>query len=251
MPLLAVALPSLAQVDVVESEPESVSAPQNPLVEPQATDVAVVSEAANPQADLFYQVQTLQQEVLSLRGLVEEQAFELKRLKQQRMDDYLDLDRRVSALSNGASSVPSSVAVTPGADTSVATVSPANQDESVLYKQAIDQVLKSKDYKGATSTFNQYLQAYPKGRYAANSLYWQGEIALLSKDLEPARQWFTQLIEQWPDHRKVSDAKYKLATVYQQLGDTEKAKALLNEVIASGSDAARLAKPYLEKIQKS
>ena len=55
------------------------------------------SAAATNQA---YQIQQLQQEVLELRGLLEEVSFELKRLKQQRLDDYLDLDKRLGELSN-------------------------------------------------------------------------------------------------------------------------------------------------------
>ena len=60
LPLLAVALPSLAQVDVVVSEPESVSAPQNPVVE--SVEAPVEGASVNQQAELFYQLQTLQQD---------------------------------------------------------------------------------------------------------------------------------------------------------------------------------------------
>lgn len=102
-PLLAAAFAAAftgsvcAQVQVIDSSPQgtspaarSTSAPSAPI------------PVSNQQSDLFYQLQILQQEVMELRGLVEEQAFELKRLKQQRLDDYLNLDQRVSALTTGA-----------------------------------------------------------------------------------------------------------------------------------------------------
>lgn len=53
------------------------------------------------EANVKLGMQLLQQEVLQLRGMVEEQAHELKRLKQQRLDDYLDLDRRLSKVGQG------------------------------------------------------------------------------------------------------------------------------------------------------
>jgi TolA-binding protein len=65
--------------------------------------------------------------------------------------------------------------------------------------------------------------------------------------LELARQWFTKLLDRFPSDRKVPDAKFKLGKVYDLMGDKVKAKALLEEVAASNTDAARLAKKYLQQ----
>ena len=51
--------------------------------------------------NLFLQVQQLQQEVMRLNGLVEEQANELRKLKDQSLERYVDLDKRLSAASTG------------------------------------------------------------------------------------------------------------------------------------------------------
>ena len=45
-------------------------------------------------ANLVLQVQELQDEVRTLRGMLEEQARELENLKRRQRDQYLDLDRR-------------------------------------------------------------------------------------------------------------------------------------------------------------
>ena len=47
--------------------------------------------------NLFYQIQQLQQEVMRLNGKVEEQAHELRNLKEQSLQRYVDLDKRLSA----------------------------------------------------------------------------------------------------------------------------------------------------------
>ena len=57
---------------------------------------------ANSQGELFYQLQLLQQEVMQLRGLVEEQSHQLQKLKQQGMERYIDVDRRLGQLAGQA-----------------------------------------------------------------------------------------------------------------------------------------------------
>ena len=48
---------------------------------------------------LYNQVEALQQEVQTLRGVVEEQGYQLKRLQTEARDRYLDIDRRLSTQS--------------------------------------------------------------------------------------------------------------------------------------------------------
>jgi len=202
-------------------------------------------------ADLFYQLQSLQQEVSELRGLSEEQANEIKRLKQQRMDDYLDIDRRISALTGAPVrhvlsnlAVPKKVTSAP-APTPTPKPARTSQDDLKSYRTAIDLVLKEKAYDRAIIAFAQYLQDFPEGKYAANSQYWLGEIHLLQNDLEPARERFSRLLTEQPQHPKASDAHYKLGVVYHKLGDIDKAREVLSEIAAGDSNASRLAKIYL------
>lgn len=57
-----------------------------------------VDIATDIHRELFNAIQSLQQEVMQLRGLVEEQAHELSRLQQQSIERYIDLDRRIVIL---------------------------------------------------------------------------------------------------------------------------------------------------------
>lgn len=210
-----------AQVQVVESRPTAQAQPINTPVAP----------ATNQQADLFYRLQALQQEMLELRGLVEEQAYEINRLKQQRHDDYMDLDRRISGLTGGQAAPVSAGAVVAG-------------DDGSAYKAAYAH-LRNRDLTAAIKGFTDYLNQYPKGQYAANSQYWLGEIYLVEGKPDQARQWFERVVSEFPADRKAPDAKYKLGTVLFQLGDKAKARQLLQQVADSKADAARLAREFL------
>ena len=213
---------SYSDVEVVDRHTKASSAAQTP----------------DFSSELHYQLQLLQQEVMTLRGLLDEQAHQLKQLKQQQIDNYLELDRRLSQ--TGPGSEPG-VGAAPSA-----TGKPAAEDELQSYRSAIDLVLKKQDYDGAQTALNEHIRKFPNGRYAPNSQYWLGEIALLKSDLDQARQWFSRLIAEYPVHSKVADAKFKLGKVYHLQGDLVKAKALLEDVAGSQASAAELAKKYLQ-----
>lgn len=238
--------PALAQVDVVDSQPSN---PSDPGQNGSGTE-SVSGDSANFQAELFFRLQALQEEVLELRGMVEEQAHELKRLKQRRLDDYLDLDRRIGRLSEqlggpGASGLDDNT----GGGFGAADQGAENADvlsETQAYRQAY-QLLRDREIEKAIKAFNDYLKEYPQGNFAGNSHYWLGEIYLLQGDLEQAETWFSRLLEEFPDDRKKPDAQYKLGRVYHQQGKVTQAKQLLEEVASGASDAARLARQYLKE----
>ena len=208
----------------------------------------------NPQAEAYYQMQVLQQEVQELRGAVEELRHEVKRLKQQRTDDYMDLDRRIARLSGEQPAARPDSGGEEGANGSApaasgaanATAPEASGDERERY-QASFGMARDGDYAAASDAFKQLLNDYPNGKYAPNANYWLGEIALVQGNLEQAREWFTALLDGYPNSTKVWDGRYKLGTVYHQLGDDNRAKELLQQVAGSDARAAGLAKQYLQE----
>ena len=229
-----------AQVRVEESQP---------LV--RAVDTGGSSgEAQNIQMELFFQLQALQEEVQLLRGMVEEQTHEINQLQQQRMEDYLDLDRRVSMLTDGARSSGGANTGNTGARSGGAAATPApaasGNAETEAYRAAY-QLLRDRDVDEAIDAFTAYLEEYPQGNFAGNTYYWLGEIYLLKDELEQSREWFTQLLKDFPRDRKISDTKFKLGTVYHRMGNDSRAQELLQDVAGDGSDASRLAKRYLQE----
>ncbi len=232
--LIAVALiasaPVLqAQVRVVESSPQGFG-----------SGVAQPNMPASAESDVYSQIRSLQEEIATLRGLVEEQAYELKQLKQLQLDNYIDLDRRISGGSQSAAPPPSDEPlVSPSAS-----VVDDNASEADVYKAAYD-LLNQKDFTGAESAFKDHLTRFPSGDFASNSHYWLGKIAMLKKDYPQAKSWFTDLIANFPSAAKVPDAQLDLGKVYFLMGDKVKAKSLLSQLAAGNTDAARLASKFI------
>ena len=238
--LLAVAPVSVAQVRVVESSPQGlgsgVSRPAvNAVVEP----------------DVYSQIRALQEEIATLRGLIEEQAYELKQLKQLQLDNYMDIDRRLSGrTANDAASapvqsqsIPSSSAIKPSSSAPAA-VSVSSIDDAELYRSAYD-LLNQRQYDASAAGFQDYLNLLPNGTYASNCYYWLGKISMLKQDYPQAKTWFSDLISRFPDSSKVAGAQLDLGRVFFFMGDTAQAKALLTQVANGNSEAAPVAKKFL------
>ncbi|MCY1290977.1 Cell division coordinator CpoB [compost metagenome] len=73
---------------------------------------------------------------------------------------------------------------------------------------------------------------------------------LAKGDLQAAVQAFARVSQAYPQHSKVPDSLYKLADVEQRLGNADKAKGILQQVIAQypGSSAAQLAQRDLQRL---
>jgi len=221
-----------------------------------ASAAPVVGGGEQNLANLFLQIQQLQQDVMRLNGIVEEQAYELRTLKEQSLERYIDLDRRMSgAVGTGAPTggSPPGAASTPSAASGVSSAGGAGQTaekpgEGAAY-QAAYALVSGRQFPQAVGAFKQFLMDYPDGRYTANAHYWLGELYLVvePQDLESARQSFTLLVNSYPTHPKVPDALYKLGKVHFLKGNRERAREYLDGLIKGYGDtsAAKLAKDFI------
>lgn len=203
--------------------------------------------------ELYYQMQLMQREIMELRGLVEEQGFQLEKLKQQNLDRYVDLDRRIGRLGSGGSVSGSSEGSKPSATIKgdgQAEITGSNEIDD--YRDAYG-LVKARKFAEAIDAFNQFLDQHPSGRYVPNALYWLGELYLVNtpQDLVASRQAFKRLIDNHPDNNKVPDALYKLGKVLYLEGDKKEAKEVLNRVIeqygSTGTSAAKLSRQFLRE----
>lgn len=233
----------------------------------------------------FSQLQALQDEVRELRGLVEEQANEIRLLKKRQLDDYQNIDGRLTGLHDklGAMAAPAVAGDAAGnpaeegvqiAGDDVGDVGAAGDerhtsggtsgeaapidrqttqppaavsrpDPDAQQYDAAYELLKQRKVDLAEKEFRAYVAAHPGGARVANAHYWLGEIALLQNRLEPARVEFATVVEKFPQDRKIEDAMFKLGKVYHLQGDSARAKTLLKKVAGGDSSAARLAQAYL------
>jgi len=229
-----VTAPVLAQVRVIESSPRG------------AISGGAQTLNANVSPDVYSQIRALQDEVSNLRGLIEVQAHEISKLKQLQLDNYMELDRRLSTGTPPPVDLPADI---PSTSVDSLSVDPPmeiddTRTEKEVYTAAYD-LLNQRDYDAATQEFKHYLNRFPQGQFASNSCYWLGKIANQNGNLEQAKSWFAKLISDYPDAQKVPDAKYDLGRVYFNMGKKIEAKAIMQDVAGGSSDAARLAKKFL------
>jgi len=237
---------------------------------------------------LLDQFTAMRSELEILRGMVEEQAYEINRLQRDSMDRYTDLDARVSALYEDADASPSSAppahtndrpvqtpaitapstgnspqantapAVQPVASAVTGAISPALpvaiqtglMTEQQLYQLALDSLLESELFQQSINEFDQYLTMYPDGRFVTNAHYWKGQAYVNLSMYSEARDSFEVIVNQYPDGRKIDDAMYSLGSVYDRLGNPGRARELLQEVKARfpNTSAANLADIYLRSM---
>ncbi|MFK7956417.1 MAG: tol-pal system protein YbgF [Lysobacterales bacterium] len=180
-------------------------------------------------SDLLLRLDDLQSEVQSLRGLVENQSFELDQIKTQQQDQYLDLDRRLSDVSRGGGQdsgsqvvsnnvrtyepVPTTVVGNGGGNSSAST-QPVSTDRPEV-RAPIEAGLQT---TGLGSDPNQSVAAVanPAAEKAAYDVAFdalkQGRYA------ESARR-FDEFLKAFPDGEYADNAQYWLAESYYVTGN--------------------------------
>lgn len=217
-------------------------------------------------AALIERVQNLQKEVQELRGQLEVQTYELKKLKEQQLTFYKDLDSRISngakstavkaptnvSSSNKVAAIPASatknttVAVAPVA----APASKANPaDEQISYLAAYE-LVKNKQYDKAINAMQTFTQKYPQGGYTANAQYWLGELFMVKKDYPKAIEHFDTVLQKFPSSTKAAASMLKSGYAYAAYGNNEEAKKRLQQVVRNypATPTAQLANLKLESI---
>ena len=87
--------------------------PAAPAVPTELPAAGVGATPPGRNAQLFYELQVLQTEVQQLRGLVEDQAYEIKRLRDLQRSQYLDIDRRLTEDGRSVSRLPQNTSAEP------------------------------------------------------------------------------------------------------------------------------------------
>ncbi|AHZ78933.1 tol-pal system protein YbgF [Pseudomonas putida] len=206
------------------------------------------------------QLQQMQDQLSRQQGIIEELQNDVSRMKQENLERYQDLDRRINSgaapaatpdnSSGGGASNAAPDAAGAAAQQPAASSEPGDPAKEKLYYDAAFDLIKQKDFNKASQAFNAFLRKYPNSQYAGNAQYWLGEVNLAKGDLPAASQAFAQVSQKYPKHSKVPDSLYKLADVERRMGHTDKVKGILQQVITQypGTSAAQLAQRDLQKL---
>jgi tol-pal system protein YbgF len=173
--------------------------------------------------ELARQLDALQAEVRALRGSVEELQFALNGAKEQQRAQYLDLDKRLQAVEEGAAKL-------------AATAAAAAPDPAADYQVAFD-LLKAGKYGDAKAGFEAFLASHPTHDLASNAQYWLGEVSYVERDYEAALEAFRKVLNGYPQARKAPDALLKTGYCQYELKRYPQARATLVKVMDQFPDA--------------
>lgn len=114
------------------------------------------------------------------------------------------------------------------------------------------EALRAGNHAHAITGFRSFLEKYPDHDYADNAQYWLGEAYYDQRQFKNAMREFRAVVDKYPRGNKVPDALLKVGYCYIGLGKTDKARGVLEQVVAiyPKSGPAKLAARKLEELQK-
>ncbi len=228
----------------------------------QAADVQAIQEASDSTASRLGRLETAMQNISNLvaqqqeeialladdvrkmYGTQSEYQHTLEKITERQRDIYKQLDQ-IGSLTSSKDNL-----TTDKQTSAPSKKAPNGTLEKDAYSQAINLVLKEKNYPRACEAFENFIKNYPQSSYSANAHYWLGQLYLNKGDTKKARQSLEVVVHQYQDSTKIPDALLKLGIIEQNLGHHEKAIAYLEQVIqkAPKSASAEIAKQKLASI---
>jgi tol-pal system protein YbgF len=196
--------------------------------------------------DLIYlKIRALEQEIATLRNLIEENTYLIERYQELQQQRYLDLDKRLHSLLSGELEELNEQSLN---------LNDLNSTEEIdLYKEALE-LFEVSRYAEAIEVFRDLIISFPEGTYSADAYFWSGELYLAQEQLEDAREHYLVVAEKFKDHDRVADCLYKLGVIEKVLLNDEVANSYFSRLISEypNTGAAELAKKSMEtSIQES
>ena len=192
--------------------------------------------------DLIYQkIGALEQEIATLRNLIEENTFLIERYQELQQQRYLDLDKRLHSILSGELEELNEGSLN---------LNDLNSTEEIdLYKEALE-LFEVSRYAEALEVFRDLIISFPEGTYSADAYFWSGELYLVQEQLEDAREHYLVVAEKFKDHDRVADCLYKLGVIEKVLLNNEAANSYFSRLISEYPDtgAAELAKKSKETL---
>ena len=190
--------------------------------------------------DLIYQkISELEQEIATLRNLIEENTYLIERYQELQQQRYLDLDKRLHNLLSEEKEDLTAESLNGQQNNTT--------EEIDLYKGALE-LFDSSRYAEALESFRELIISYPEGAYSADAYFWSGELYLVQQLFEDAREHYLVVVEKFSEHTRVADSLFKLGLLERALMNDQVANSYFSRVVSEYPDtgAAELAKKSLE-----
>ena len=194
---------------------------------------------------LLEQNQQLRAELQALRGIVEEQGFELRKLQRDALNRYTSNDERLTALEGGASAssnLPTQAPLSPSISNSQRDLSSSvsSTDNTVTARESVD------DFVGERSSLNNLQTSNRRGSLqpavlSEQQLYQMAYDSVINSDFERSIAEFDQYMSVYPSGRFVTNAHYWKGQAYLYLERYSEAKESYEIILNRYEDSAKLA----------
>lgn len=211
----------------------------------------IVNSRTDMQLNIQRQLDSVQDEVSELRGTLELHNHQLEQILERQRELYLEIDRRIEAVSTGTSGNSVANTSSAGGQKQQDTAPVMNRaSESDAYDKAVNLILRDKQYDQAIPEFQSFLERFPNSSYAANAHYWLGQLLFNKQEWAAAAEQFQVLASGYPDSTKRADALFKLGVVEQKRQNLARAEELFNQVVAEypESSSRKLADSRLKSL---
>ena len=229
--------------------PAAVAQNVGSVVESQGISLDAAQTQSSSNSDgltlLLEQNQQLRAELQSLRGIVEEQGFELRKLQRDALNRYTSNDERLTALEGGASApsgLPTQAPLSPSISNSQRDVSSSvsSTNNAVTARESVD------DFVGERSSLNNLQTSNRRGSLqpavlSEQQLYQMAYDSVINSDFERSIAEFDQYMSVYPSGRFVTNAHYWKGQAYLYLERYSEAKESYEIILNRYEDSAKLA----------
>ncbi|NOH95234.1 tol-pal system protein YbgF [Vibrio sp. 99-70-13A1] len=196
------------------------------------------------QLQMQQQIDEMSLEISELRGQLERNSYDMQQMLERQRQLFIELDRvRNEVKTSGNAVVSVDNAAEPGDSTGTFST---DVDEQTAYQNAVDMILKQRDYTGAIAAFQQFQKDFPDSTFTPNSHYWLGQLYFAKKQDKEAVKSFAAVVA-YSDSNKRADALVKLGDISARNNNQEQAKKYYQQVVAEypNSASAKVAKTHL------
>ncbi len=196
------------------------------------------------QLQMQQQMDDMALEISELRGELERNSYDMKQMLERQRELFIELDRvRGEVKVAGTATV--AVAASEGSKEASGTFS-TDVDEQTAYQNAVDMILKQRDYTGAIAAFQQFQKDFPDSTFTPNSHYWLGQLYFAKKQDKEAVKSFAAVVS-YKDSNKRADALVKLGDIAARNNNAAQAKKYYQQVVTEypNSASAKVAQTHL------
>lgn len=233
---------SWAAVPVEDMSTRDIRASEPPV----SAGASVPGAQPGQNAQLFYELQLLQSEIQQLRGLVEDQAYEISRLRDLQRSQYLDIDRRLTEGGRSASqlSPTTSAPVASLSETSpVVSLQDAPGPESSGAAQVVRvpevQTASKPSSRGAPAVTEPPTSIDPVAKSETQEVVVPDEKAAFDRAFELMKEQqfeqsisaYQRVVESFPDGNYAPESRYWLGELYLMSDRLEAARGSFVSVV--------------------